>query len=50
MGFEPFADGVDTGMLANAGEDILQLAALWQVVEHIVERDQGYLMGLSKRL
>ena len=42
IGFKPPADGVDGGLLADAGQDILQRAARGMVVQHLVGRQQRH--------
>jgi len=42
IGFEPPADGVDGGLLADAGQDILQGTARRMMVQHLVGRQQRH--------
>ena len=42
IGFKPLADGLDGGLLADAGEDVLQAAARGMVIQHFVGREQRH--------
>jgi len=43
IGLELLADGFDRGLLANAGQHILQRAARGMVIEHLVGGEQRHL-------
>ena len=43
IGFEPLADGVDRGLLADAGQHVLQRAARGMVIQHLVGREQRHV-------
>ncbi len=45
IGFKTFANEVDGGLLANAGEHILQRAAGGMVIQHLVGRQQRHAGG-----
>ena len=45
IGFKTLADGVDGGLLANAGQNILQRAARGMVIQHLVGRQQRHAGG-----
>ena len=49
IGLQPPADGVDRGLLANAGEHILQRTARGMVVQHLVGREQRH-PGLCRKM
>ena len=45
IGLEPLADGVDGGLFADAGQDILQAAARGMVIQHFIGREQRHAGG-----
>ena len=45
IGFKTPADGVDGGLLADAGEDVLQGTARRMVIQHLVGRQQRHAGG-----
>ena len=49
IGLEPPADGVDGGLLADAGEHILQRTAGGMVVQHLVGRQQRHFAARAMR-
>ena len=42
IGFEPLADGLDGGLLADAGQDILQRTPRGIVIQHVVGGEQRH--------
>ncbi len=42
IGFQTLADGIDGGLLANAGQDILQGAARGMMIQYLVGRQQRH--------
>jgi len=45
IGLKTLADGVDGGLLANAGQDILQRTARGMMIQHLVGRQQRHAGG-----
>ena len=48
--FQPAAGLVDHGLFADAGQDVLQVALLRVVIQHVVGRQQGNVPSLRQRL
>ena len=50
IGLEALADGIDRGLLADAGQHILQRAARGIVIQHLVGRQQRHACDVSDAL
>jgi hypothetical protein len=45
IGLQPAADRIDRGLLANAGQHVLQRTPLRMMIEHLIGREQRHLDG-----